>query len=146
MFFLGPSGGGRLPKDHIFVLKILGPKFSGGKMSSWENSPSPLCCIHCIKGRNQQQQQQQQQLYHLGVALVIQWAAIRNSQKSRHPFASLIFTFSNQIKDFISTSTNLVKGREDDVCNGCSVVRHLWQKTRHHCLHLGKKFGIWLIF
>ena len=29
--FLGPSGGGRLPKDHIFVLKISEPNSLGGK-------------------------------------------------------------------------------------------------------------------
>ena len=31
---------------------------------------------------------------------------------------------------------NLIKGGEDNACNAGSVVGHIWQQARHHCLHL----------
>ena len=88
---------------------------------------------------------------HLGVALVIQWVASRNSQKSRQPLSSFSVLLKQTSKykenkrkneengisrgDYF-LSGHLIKGGEDNACNAGSVVGHIWEQAGHHCLNL----------
>ena len=109
-------------------------------IANFEGLHRSQCSLNAISTKNS----------HLGVALVIQWAAIRNSQKSRQPLSS--FTMLNRRQNTKKThekktkngigredyflSGHLIKGWEDNTCNAGSVVGHIWEQAGHHCLNL----------